>query len=64
MDDKLKQAILIAHNNTHSTSRIFRSVELIRRENITDIVEKRLLIIENATRECRKQIDELYILIK
>lgn len=65
MDSKLKQAMLIAHNNTHSTSRIFRNVELIKREDIDySVIERRLTAIENAARECRDQVDELYGLIK
>ena len=32
--DKLKQAVLIAHDNTHAISRILRNVELIKREDI------------------------------
>lgn len=59
-----KDAIMIAHNNTHSTSRIFRNVELIRRENISPEIEKRLSAIETACKECREQVDELYQIIK
>ena len=63
--DKLKQAVLIAHDNSHSTSRILRNVELIKREDIdSSVIEKRLLAIEKAARECREQVDELYKLIK
>lgn len=65
MDNKIKQAMLIAHNNTHSTSRIFRNIELIKREDVDyTIIEKRLIDIENACKECRNQVDELYNLIK
>jgi hypothetical protein len=65
MDELLKKAIMIAHNNTHSTSRIFRNVELIKREDIDfSVIENRLNAIELATRECRQQVDSLYNLIK
>lgn len=64
MEDNIKKAIMIAHNNTHSTSRIFRNVELISKETDSIIIEKRLKAIEEATRECRQQVDELYKLIK
>jgi hypothetical protein len=68
MEDNIKKdmllAIMIAHNNTHSTSRIFRNVELISKETDPIIIEKRLKAIEEATRECRQQVDELYKLIK
>jgi len=65
MTDKLKQAMFIAHNNTHSTSRIFRNIELIKREDVDcSIIEKRLLAIETACIECKNQVNELYNLIK
>jgi hypothetical protein len=61
-----KDAIMIAHNNTHSTSRIFRNVELIRRclPNTSSEIENRLMAIETACRECREQVDKLYEIIK
>jgi hypothetical protein len=58
-----KDALMIAHNNTHSTSRIFRNVELIRRENTSNDIEKRLNAIEIACRECKEQVDKLYKII-
>ena len=58
-----KDALMIAHNNTHSTSRIFRNVELIRRENTSIDIEKRLNAIEIACRECKEQVDTLYKII-
>lgn len=63
----IKQAILIAHNNTHSTSRIFRNIKLLKKDiadNNWGGVEKRLDAIEQACTECRSQVDELYNLIK
>jgi hypothetical protein len=59
-----KNVLMIAHNNTHSTSRIFRNVELIRRENISPEIEKRLIAIETACKECRDQVDSLYNIFK
>jgi hypothetical protein len=60
----LKRALFLAHNNTHSTSRIFRNVELIKRETESPEITKRLDAIEVSCRECREQVDELYLIIK
>ena len=65
MNDKIKKAVLIAHNNTHSTSRILRNLKLIREKKFdTKTFEERLSLIEEACLECRNQVDELYKLIK
>ena len=59
-----KEAALIAHNNTHSTSRIFRNVALIRlHDDVSDRVKDRLQIIESACMDCRQQVDDMYNLI-
>ena len=59
-----KEAALIAHNNTHSTSRIFRNVALIRlHDDVSDRVKNRLKAIEDACYECRQQVDDMYKLI-
>lgn len=63
MKDKIKAALMIAHNNTHSTSRIFRNITLIRKETNTQDIEKRLQAIEKSCRECREQVDQLYKII-
>ncbi len=63
ISDIRKKAIMISHNNTHSLSRIYRSVELIRRKNPSDDIEELLKRIVIATTECRYQVDELYQII-
>jgi hypothetical protein len=55
----LKKAMLIAHDNTHSTSRILRNVKLIKEEVDAATIEKILKVIEEASIECRNQVDEL-----
>jgi hypothetical protein len=60
-----KDVLKICHDNTHSTSRIFRNIELIKREDIDwTVIEKRLEAIEKSAIECREQIDKLYLIIK
>jgi hypothetical protein len=59
-----KDILMVAHNNTHSTSRIFRNIELIRRTEISDEVNTRLSRIETACQECREQVDTLYEISK
>ena len=64
MDNKI---LMIAHNNTHSTSRIFRNIKLLKKDIANDNwgnVEKRLDVIEKCAMECRQQVDELYLYIK
>lgn len=61
MDNKNKILLKQCHDNTHSTSRIFRNVELIKKINEGNlIINEKLTQIEIATRECRNQIDILY----
>lgn len=63
--DIIKKSLKIAHDNTHSTSRIFRNIELIKKEDVDcSIIENRLTAIENAARECITQVDVLYKIIK
>lgn len=60
-----KAVLKICHDNTHSTSRIFRNIELIKREDIDwSVIEKRLKAIEEAALECREQVDKLYSIFK
>ena len=69
MENKLSAAML-AHNNTHSTSRILRNIKLIRQhmedaaEVKRDVIEFRLHKIEQACYECQDQVDELYLIAK
>jgi hypothetical protein len=62
-ETRIRKAMLIAHNNTHSTSRIFRNLELIKNQGVSDDIQKRLNAIEDACTECRKQVDDLYTLL-
>lgn len=65
MREVVKKAMLIAHNNTHSTSRILRQLKLIRRDNeLKEKLDIRLSYIEEATLECIDQVNELYKIIK
>lgn len=65
MNEKLKKALWLAHNNTHSTSRILRNVKLIREKRFDlKTLDERLNFIEEACLQCREQVDELYKLIK
>lgn len=60
-----KSLLKQCHDNTHSTGRILRNVELIRRTGlVTEEIETRLKIIEQSTLECRKQVDEIYLNFK
>ena len=59
------EVLKICHDNTHSTSRIFRNIELIKRENIDlSLIENRLNAIGKSAIECREQIDKLYLIFK
>jgi len=60
----MKDILMIVHHNTHSTSRIFRNIELIRRNEVSDEINKRLSNIETACTECRQQVDTLYEISK
>jgi hypothetical protein len=62
-----KDVLKISHDNTHSTSRIFRNVKLLKKDIANDNwgdVEKRLDAIEKAATECREQVDKLYLIFK
>jgi hypothetical protein len=59
-----KDILMLVHNNTHSTSRIFRNIELIRKTEVSDEVDIRLSRIETACIECREQVDALYEIFK
>ena len=59
-----KDILMIVHNNTHSTSRIFRNIELVRRNEVSEEIDKRLSNIEIACTECRQQVDTLYEISK
>lgn len=64
--EKIKKAMLIAHNNTHSVGRIIRAADYFLRDpNCTEErKQKSLDAIITAANECKKQVDELYSLIK
>jgi len=65
MEDKIKKALKIIHDNNHSTSRIIRNIDLIKRKEFDfSTLDERLEIIKNSTLECRNQIDNFYSLLK
>ena len=61
---------MLAHNNTHSVSRILRNIKLIREHMQdaasikTDVIELRLQKIEEACNECKEQVDQFYLITK
>lgn len=62
-----KDILKICHDNTHSTSRIFRNIMLLKKDienNNWSGVENRLDAIEKAAMECREQVDNLYLIFK
>ena len=61
---------MLAHNNTHSVSRILRNIKLIREHMQdaasikADVIELRLQKIEQACNECKEQVDQFYLITK
>ena len=50
-----------SHDNTHSVGRIIRSVEFLKKDDISE--ERKLKCFEhilNAAKECQNQIDTIY----